>query len=954
MRKQALIIILLCGSVLGTLSVRAKTEQEYQQEIQTLKQRNNELDKRLEEVSSALKQSDVTIRMLKEQLAQATSDTDGRAEELKETQAALKQVKDQLKALLAQQSDSDVKQQEMQLAAALQRVQQLEKELKDAKAELKKQNKTVEELQRAQGASSQADVEQLQSDLKDARANIETLKAQLLAAIAKSGGETETRINDLETKLADANAKLLLAAKEKATLDARLKQMQPQQDLVALKDAEIARLEGELRKATDYISTNTANLSAVAKSRAGLEGQLTELKLAKGDLEGQVAKVEAEKKNVEAQLQQMTAAKVELENQLIETTSSKTGLESRLTKALEDRAIRIAQLESDVKRLQTTLDTAQAAIREAERKSAETNQTAQAAVQEAERKYAEAAKTIQELEARLLNQSSVPEAAKARIQEITDELAEVKSQLDTQNRIQQDYPVVQQELASCKGQVTDLTKMQEQCRALEGKFSAQSFALEQAKKELAAVTEVNLQLKGGVDKEITQRQSQEKIYQETITRNRDLEQQYAEGKKALELKEQVLQDTLTQKALLEKKIDEIDASFEALRAKLAQAEAQNATLQTQLADTQKMRPMQQDTTSAQAALQQQVMQERTLRQKIETDLATTRQQLLALQQQTGTRSPQQITVATSPVGLGDRSVMNSLQALFPRDLLPSTPGATVALLGWSPDKTKITYQESANQTERLWLLQTPTRQVSRLLEWQRGAGSTASLSRVLWAYDNEHFVFATGTPGKYSLYVGNSRGMIGKPVSITDEAVHCDWSPNQLQFAYFSGANLMIQDLKGGMLPVQVGQTARGASGTSLQWSPDGSTLALSMKREASFDIFTLTFSGNKPTLQTLVASPSDDIQPSWSPDGRNIAFFVRSKQYDTKLAISPVDRSRAPYVVAHNVSLPATNGTQWLTASELLYVGEEQLATVQNTLYTVDITNGKRSAAPMSIVFAR
>jgi hypothetical protein len=129
--------------------------------------------------------------------------------------------------------------------------------------------------------------------------------------------------------------------------------------------------------------------------------------------------------------------------------------------------------------------------------------------------------------------------------------------------------------------------------------------------------------------------------------------------------------------------------------------------------------------------------------------------------------------------------------------------------------------------------------------------------------------------------------------------------------------------------------------------------LAFSVKRGSGFDIFTLALSQKQPLLQTLVSSSSDDIHPSWSPDGKYIAFYVRSEKYDTKIAVTPVNRSRQPYVVAHNTSLPAFGGPQWLTNTEILYVGEEHLSVSQNSIYTVDIVTGRRTSAPMSVLLS-
>jgi hypothetical protein len=773
MRKAVFFLLLLYMGLIFPLSANARSEEEYKREIQ----------------------------LLQKQIEKMTTEAEENAQELKETRAAMKDVKDQLKTLIEQQSVAEAqknKETEEQLAKSLQRIQKLEKDLKNAEEKIEYQKQVIESLKK-----------------KKTEGEVDTLKTP---------EKTAQRIAELEASLADVNAKFIQMANENSLLKSQLAIWQSgQQD--RKQDAEIVRLEGELRKAADYINTYTAEIASLKAAKTDLESQLTEI----------------------------TTAKTELEFRLKKMTTTKSDLESQLAENRKEQTREVEQLKSEITKLQ-------------------------ASVNEAEQQNAQFTETVADLETQLQQKFSVPEEAKKRIQELTQELQDVKVQLDTQERLKNDYPKLQQEATACRERLATLAKEQERSISLQNQLQDIQLALERSRKELDVVETQNLELKKELQNEVALRQSQEQRVKEISERNKEFEQKYAQGVKELELKEQLLQKTLTDKSLVEKKFDET--------------------------------------------------------------VGKTQFQVIRTQP------------STTP---GYESLSGSMRALFPQEIFQFTSGGTITILGWSADRTKIAYQESYEQIGRLWIFNTQTRQSVKLTEWRSpsSSASTNPMSRFAWAPDNDHFLFAIGDPGRYVMYLGNDSKLIGSPVQLNDPDIYFAWSPTRLQFAYFAGSNLIVQDLRGDTLPIQLGHTP-GAVGTSLQWSPDGTMIAFSIKQESSFDIFTLTFSkGRQPLLQTLVSSSSDDIQPSWSPDGKNIAFYVRSARYDTKIAVIPVDRSRSPYIVAHNTSLPRFGGPFWLTNTEILYVGEEQLSTSQNSIYTVNIATGRRSAAPMSVLLA-
>jgi TolB protein len=130
-----------------------------------------------------------------------------------------------------------------------------------------------------------------------------------------------------------------------------------------------------------------------------------------------------------------------------------------------------------------------------------------------------------------------------------------------------------------------------------------------------------------------------------------------------------------------------------------------------------------------------------------------------------------------------------------------------------------------------------------------------------------------------SLIVGSARlsFAVDRPVSNDDptarlnQASRLSWSPaGQLLFSGEQGAERDIYRVEPEALqPLRL----TSAPGDDLQpaWSPDGRQIAFSSGRAGNLDIYVMEANGARP--RPLTDSPGFDEWPAWSPDGRQIAF---------------------------------------------------------------------------------
>ena len=148
-----------------------------------------------------------------------------------------------------------------------------------------------------------------------------------------------------------------------------------------------------------------------------------------------------------------------------------------------------------------------------------------------------------------------------------------------------------------------------------------------------------------------------------------------------------------------------------------------------------------------------------------------------------------------------------------------------------------------------------------------------------WGPDGNRIVYVACTSAGmgscfgYTVFTSNSEGRDGRFIGTPSTfVVSVDWSPDGGKIAIGDGGDIWTvpADGTGGSTPLVTGPGLNGAP----SWSPDGRRLAFMSDRDGNFDIYVMNADGTGQTR--LTDNPLDDGSPVWAPDGTRIAFDRR------------------------------------------------------------------------------
>ncbi len=194
---------------------------------------------------------------------------------------------------------------------------------------------------------------------------------------------------------------------------------------------------------------------------------------------------------------------------------------------------------------------------------------------------------------------------------------------------------------------------------------------------------------------------------------------------------------------------------------------------------------------------------------------------------------------------------------------------------WSPDAARIVFDRVAGGQDQLFLMNAD------------GSGVTGPLGAgwwPAWAPDGTAVAFIRSAPGgepNDQIWLMNPDGSNQRQLTVTWEIDGgVTWSPDGTRIAlqvYTGGAGghggseheIWIVDSSDGTVLDAI--QARAADDGGVSWSPDGSGIAFTSRRDGNNEVYVMNVDGTGQT--NLTHSAEYDWGPVWSPTGTQLAF---------------------------------------------------------------------------------
>ncbi|HXD79155.1 MAG TPA: S41 family peptidase [Puia sp.] len=160
--------------------------------------------------------------------------------------------------------------------------------------------------------------------------------------------------------------------------------------------------------------------------------------------------------------------------------------------------------------------------------------------------------------------------------------------------------------------------------------------------------------------------------------------------------------------------------------------------------------------------------------------------------------------------------------------------------------------------------------------------TVANDNTLCYGYDGEIYTQRPdGQPQKVAIRIAeDGRDAIEKVLPVNGGVTEMKLSPNGKEIAIVFRGEIFVTSVDGGITK-RVTNTPW--QERSVGWSPDGRTLVYAAEKDKNWNIYTMSISRKEEPYfyastvlkeETVVATPAEEFQPSFSPDGKEIAYL--------------------------------------------------------------------------------
>ncbi|GJM35676.1 MAG: tricorn protease [Saprospiraceae bacterium] len=185
-----------------------------------------------------------------------------------------------------------------------------------------------------------------------------------------------------------------------------------------------------------------------------------------------------------------------------------------------------------------------------------------------------------------------------------------------------------------------------------------------------------------------------------------------------------------------------------------------------------------------------------------------------------------------------------------------------------------------------------------------------------FSYDGEIYTMNIGdAPQKINISIGyDGRSTLEKVVSVDKNFTEASLSPNGKEFAYVFRGEIFVSSIEKG--------TTKRITDTpwqerSVSFSPDGRSLVYAAEIDQSWNVYSTSiireeepyfYSSTVLKEETIIATPAEEFQPTYSPDGKEVAYLENRTILKVINLASKETRTIMP--AAYNYSY--ADGDQW------------------------------------------